>query len=184
MKYLKIVETMFKKISIGIDPGSSSGGITIIYETNLGTIYFESFQLANLTELDIVNKLEAAKLKSITGNISCVLEEVHAFPIKKKSFNQSGEEVEGMAQGIVSTFKFGQNYGFLRGILTALRISFDDVSPQKWIKSYGMKKDKEESKIEWKRRLRQKAEQIYPNHKIVNNTADSVLIAQYCKDNY
>ena len=46
-----------------------------------------------------------------------------------------------------------------------------------------MKKDKDESKGEWKRRLREKAEMLYPKLKITANTADALLIAHVCKIN-
>ena len=75
-----------------------------------------------------------------------VVEAVHAFP----------------GQGVSSTFKFGKNYGELRMALIAAEIPFNEVTPRSWQKFYGMKKDKEESKPQWKVRLRQRAEQLYP----------------------
>ena len=150
-----------KKILIGIDPGSSSGGLFIIIipdDKDLRTFY-AGYEFKKMTEKDIFERIY-----NVTGeNTTALIERVHSMP----------------KQGVSSAFKFGENYGFLRGILTALKISYREVTPQTWIKYYGMKKEKEESKTDWKRRLRQKAEKLFPDVKITANTADALLIANY-----
>jgi hypothetical protein len=52
------------------------------------------------------------------------------------------------------------------------------------MKFYGMKKSKTESKTDWKRRLKEKAQQLYPDTKVTADMADAMLIARYCKFNY
>lgn len=59
----------------------------------------------------------------------CVLEQVHAF---------SG-------QGVTSTFNFGKNYGWIRGVLDGADVQIIDVSPQKWKGYFGLSKDKGQS---------------------------------------
>ena len=59
----------------------------------------------------------------------CVLEQVHAF---------SG-------QGVTSTFNFGKNYGWIRGVLDGASIKIVDVSPQKWKNYFNLSRNKEES---------------------------------------
>lgn len=45
------------------------------------------------------------------------------------------EQVSSMpGQGVASTFKFGRTYGALEGVLTALKIPYALVTPQKWKK--------------------------------------------------
>jgi len=48
------------------------------------------------------------------------------------------------------------------------------------MKFYGMKKTKTESKTDWKRRLKERAQQLYPDMKITNDMADAILISHYC----
>jgi crossover junction endodeoxyribonuclease RuvC len=78
-------------------------------------------------------------------------------------------------QGVSSTFKFGVNYGFLRGMLTAHKIPFEEVTPQKWQKAMGClsKGNKNVTKA--------KAQQLFPNLKITHKVADALLIAEYCR---
>ena len=85
------------------------------------------------------------------------LEKVHAMP----------------KQGVSSTFKFGLNYGFLIGCLTALRIPFEFVTPNTWQKALSCqsKGDKNVTKA--------KAQQLFPHLKIIHTIADALLIAEY-----
>ncbi len=86
------------------------------------------------------------------------------------------ERVHSMPkQGVASSFKFGQSYGFLRGILIGLRIPFEEVTPQSWQKAMGCLThgDKNVSKA--------KAQQLFPGWKISHATADAMLIAEACR---
>lgn len=76
-------------------------------------------------------------------------------------------------QGVVSAFTFGRGYGFLRGIITALRYPLHDVTPQKWQKALGCLSggDKNVTKA--------KAQALFPQLKITHATADALLIAEY-----
>jgi Holliday junction resolvasome RuvABC endonuclease subunit len=147
-------------VSIGIDPGSSSGGISIILEQDQD-IDVMNYSIKNLTEKDIVDILKMFK----SSDVKVVLEKVHSMP----------------GQGVSSSFTFGENFGFIKGIITALGVKYTLITPQSWMKYYGMKKDKDEAKSDWKKRLRQRAEMLYPDVKITADTADSLLIANYCR---
>ena len=149
-------------IYIGIDPGSVSGGMAWVYNSSCECLRFK-----DLTDKELCLKIKS--LKSYPGRSVCVIiESVHVFP----------------GQGVVSSSKLVGNFYMLKGMLMALDIPFKEVSPQKWMSYYNMKKDKSETRTQWKRRLRQKAQEIYPNVSIVNETADAILIAEYCKNNY
>lgn len=78
-------------------------------------------------------------------------------------------------QGVASSFKFGRSYGFLRGILTSLGIPWGEVSPQRWQKHMQCRSggDKNITKA--------KAQQLFPGIKITHAVADSLLIAEYCR---
>lgn len=151
-----------KKIYIGIDPGQS-GGISFIYP--------DGDMIANKmpqTEKDISDLFGIIIDSSLygQGGLFAIIEKVHSMP----------------GQGVASSFKFGRNYGFLRGCLISLGIPFDEVTPQKWMKHFSMKKAKTETKTQWKNRLKGKAQQLYPSLKPTLATADSILISRYCME--
>jgi hypothetical protein len=155
---------MIKSISIGFDPGSSSGGISVIIETNNGTLHVEDSAMDKLTD---------------KGMYSFVKKYVDMAPDKTKAIIENVHSMPG--QGVSSTFKFGRNKGMLEMICIALEIPTKLEAPRTWQKTYGIKKDKEETKTEWKKRLRVIAERIYPKVKFTNPTVDSLLIAEYCR---
>ena len=150
---------------VGIDPGSSSGAICVINDYPDGHNSVFIAPMSKYTDRDILNVLQSASMGTPAGKVKAVIEGVHSFP----------------GQGVASSFKFGQNYGMLLGFLTASDIPFIKVTPRTWQKYYGMKKDKDEGKPQWKVRLRQRAEELYPDVKLNNQTADSLLISNYCK---
>jgi hypothetical protein len=89
-------------------------------------------------------------------------------------------------------FSFGDSVGFIRGILTASGVPFEQKVPRVWQKALGIaprlierdatkKIIKEESKTDFKRRLKEKAEQLFPTVKVTLDVADSLLIAEFNK---
>ena len=146
------------KTYIGIDPGGSSGAIAWITVDFYGITAYGHFEFSKNTLLEWYDKLTA-----ITGNPTCVVESVHSMP----------------GQGVSSSMKFGVNVGHIEMALTAAGIPFEKTTPQKWMKFYGMTKDKNETKTEWKKRLRERLQQLIPNLKVTNNNADAYLIAYY-----
>lgn len=155
---------MIKKISIGVDPGSSGAMCVIIdYETGRTEMHVHRFK--KMTEKEVAECFKPYKGLSGKEGIFCVLERVHSFP----------------GNGASSTFKFGENYGFIQGVLYSYSIPFSLDTPQTWMKTYGMKKNKNESGTQWKNRLKARAQQLFPEWKITNDMSDSMLIAQYCK---
>jgi len=138
-------------IVIGIDPGSVSGGIAIMRQIGPGW----SIEPHNMPEVeeDVFELLDSTR-----GHPRfAFLERVGAMP----------------KQGVSSTFKFGQHYGMLRGLLTALHIPREFPTPQSWQKALGCltKGDKNISKA--------KAAQLWPEIKWTHATADAALIAEY-----
>ena len=133
-------------IVIGIDPGAS--GCIAIMECDGVT-----FQRLDGTEADIAAALAVHRNDSAFAFI----ERVHSMP----------------KQGVASSFKFGQSYGFLRGLLFANGIPFEEVAPQKWQKAMGCmtKGDKRVSKA--------RAQQLFPHLHVVHANADALLIAEY-----
>lgn len=105
-------------IYIGIDPGKD-GAMAIIYPDEKPIICPFA--------VDVYDKaLQAAK---IAGQSVCCLERVGAMP----------------GQGVTSMFKFGENFGFIQGILTSYGIPYELVTPQKWKKEFQITGDKNSS---------------------------------------
>jgi Holliday junction resolvasome RuvABC endonuclease subunit len=146
-----ILRSMSDMGYLGIDTGKN-GGIAIINRGFQGLV--QAFALPD-TERDIADLLSRLKPRIDFA----LIERVHSFP----------------GQGVASSFKFGMNYGFLRGLLIALEIPFGEVQPEKWQKAmecltHG---DKNISKA--------RAQQLFPSIKVTHKTADALLIAKYCQ---
>ena len=149
------------KFFIGIDPGGSSGAIAVLGIEGDEIKANSHVEFSKLTLQEWCDWLSS--FKPPLCNTTCVLEKVHAMP----------------KQGVVSVMTFGKNVGHIEMALTAAKIPFEEVSSQKWMKFYGMKRDKGETKTEWKRRLRERLQQLMPDLKVTNNNADAYLIAYY-----
>lgn len=142
-------------ISMGIDPGGS-GAIVVI-----GNHGVPDFVRNSGTESDL-----ASFVSAWCATDFAIIEKVGAMP----------------KQGVSSTFKFGQSYGFLRGLLIANRIAFEEVTPQKWQKEFGLvRTNKSESGTDKKNRHKAKAQQLFPGVKVTHANADALLIAEYCR---
>ena len=145
-------------IYIGVDPGKN-GGIAKI-NTDTGFVKTVTF-----SEESLISELEGYFMFD-KSPLRCVLEKVNAMP----------------GQGVVSMFNFGQNYGFIQGVLKAYKIPYELVTPQKWKKEFSCTSDKNTS-IEVCKRL-------FPNvnlkatdrcKKDHDGMAEALLLACYAK---
>lgn len=84
-----------------------------------------------------------------------VLEKVHSSP----------------QMGVTSAFTFGAGYGRCRMALTASRIAFDELLPQRWQRLLGGLSGGD------KRLLKARAQALYPTVKLTLATADALLLA-------
>lgn len=73
------------------------------------------------------------------------------------------------------------NYTALLMALAASKIPFEIVKPAAWQKEFGMHKKKKENQNKWKNRLKERAQQLFPNEHITLKTADALLLAEYCR---
>lgn len=106
-------------IYIGIDPGQS-GAMAIIKNGEIELYPFD--------ELKYVNECYLVK-NCYKENAKCCLEHVSAMP----------------GQGVTSMFKFGENFGFIQGVLQSYGIPYELVRPQKWKKEFSITSDKNTS---------------------------------------
>ena len=141
---------------IGIDPGQS-GGIARMVEYSGAGFVVKTWPMPQ-TEKDIADLLADLVTELLWGASDAVyLERVHTMP----------------GQGIASSGKFMMHYGFLRGVLVALGIPFEEVSPLKWQRALGCLSGGD------KNVTKQKAQQLFPHLTITHKTADALLIAEY-----
>jgi Holliday junction resolvasome RuvABC endonuclease subunit len=143
------------RITIGVDPGAN-GAIAWIDERGKSCVEKMPDTLQDLWELirDITNFPRSA--------------------IDGRKYKAYIEQVSSSPQmGVVSAFSFGRGYGNLEMALTAAGIPFERVRPQVWQKAMGCmtKGDKNISKA--------KAQELFPDKKVIHATADALLIALY-----
>ena len=139
---------------VGVDPGKE-GGLALLVDGKM-----ECFSFKNKDEYEIAHQFS---IMSCCG-AKAFLEQVHSAP----------------GQGVASSFSFGKGYGFLRGLLVANKIPFEDVSPQMWQKVMRTPPRGNKTKREHKLLLQQRAKQLYPSTPNIDlTTADALLIAQY-----
>ena len=110
-----------KTLFIGIDPGKSGGIAYIDTETNPPFSGTEPYDDKTLIDL--------CRHFSGTDSVVCCLEKVGAMP----------------GQGVVSMFSFGQSVGYIKGVLEAFRIPYQEISPRKWKSEFGLTSDKAKS---------------------------------------
>lgn len=102
-------------IYIGIDPGKK-GAMAIIKPSGI--------EICAYSEAAYNDALTA--VATLAEGVRCCLEHVGAMP----------------GQGVTSMFSFGDNFGFIRGLLTAHGVPYELVRPQKWKKEYSITADK------------------------------------------
>lgn len=140
---------------IGIDPGKH-GGIAVMGADG------EVLDVVKMPETpqDLLDFLERYKDDSL-----CTLERVGGMP----------------GNGGSAMFNFGKGYGHLQMALLALHIPTEDVTPNKWEKTYQLGSSGKYTKTEWKNRLKAKAQQMFPHlgKKITLATCDALLICEY-----
>lgn len=141
---------------LGIDPGMS-GAIAFYFSD-------APFRVA-VEDMPVAGKMVSAPLLTDMirkyGPAIAIIESVGSRP----------------GQGVASTFKFGTAYGVVQGVIGALQIPVEFVSPQRWKKHFHLSGDKEQA--------RAKAQQLFPTCAASFNLvkhhgrAEAALIARY-----
>ncbi len=157
---------------IGIDPGIS--GAICFFEDGLVRDVIEMPSMAegkkNKRQINgpqIFNEIQE-RIKSIPKkDISVVVEQVSAMP----------------GQGVTSMFNFGQSFGVIKGICSAMQLSIHFVRPAKWKKYFNLIKTEKDAS-------RTKAIEVFPyiskhlSRKKDSNKADAILIASFFNNTY
>ena len=157
---------------IGIDPGIS------------GAMCF--FQNGEITDVIDMPSMADGKKNKRQINSQQVFNEIseRIINIPKKEIIVVIEQVSAMpGQGVTSMFNFGQSFGVLKGICSAMQLSMYFVRPAKWKKYYGLIKTEKDAS-------RTKVIEIFPyisnklSKKKDSNKADAILIANFFNNTY
>ena len=149
------------KVCCGIDPGKDGCLAILGYRDAPILVPFDEAEYA-----DWLRRLTLVARNDVGGRVSCVVEHVGAMP----------------GQGVTSCFSFGQNFGFILGLLTAFCIPYELVRPQKWKKEFSCTSDKNTS-IEVAQRmfpgvdLRRTPRCSKPH----DGVCEAILMAEYCR---
>lgn len=74
------------------------------------------------------------------------------------------------------------SYMALRMALIGAGIRFEAVKPIVWQRAVGVSaRKKTETPTQWKNRLKQRAQELFPTTTVTLATADALLIAEYCR---
>jgi len=154
-------------IIVGIDPGIAgaicffSNG-NVIDVIDMPTMAEGKKNKKQVNGRQIYNEIMLIKNKFMNEKISVIVEQVSAMP----------------GQGVTSMFNFGQSFGVIKGICSAMELPIFYVRPAKWKKHFNLinsEKDASRTKvIEMFPRISNKL-----SRKKDNNKADAILIAQY-----
>ena len=157
---------------IGIDPGIS------------GSICFlDNGKILDVIEMPIMTDGKKNK-KQVNG--SQVYNEI-TKRIKQFEKNQIRVVIEHVSampgQGVTSMFNFGQSFGILKGICTAMQLPMYFVRPTKWKKYFNLLNSEKDAS-------RTRAIEIFPyfssqlSRKKDTNKADAILIASFYHETY
>lgn len=142
-------------IYIGIDPGKD-GAMAVIARDRIGMIPFDIAEYKNALD----------GLMGYGDGFRCCLERVNAMP----------------GQGVTSMFKFGENFGFIQGLLTAYSIPYELVTPKKWKREFQITGDKNSSIAVCKRLFPEvnlrKTDRCRTDH---DGMAEALLMAEYAR---
>ncbi len=157
---------------IGIDPGIS-GAIC----------FFEDGKVIDVIEMPSMAEGKKNK-KQVNGNQLFNEIKLRISQIKSDKIAVVVEHVTAMpGQGVTSMFNFGQSFGLIKGICSAMQLPIHFVRPTKWKKYFNLINTSKDAS-------RSRAIEIFPRiseklkRKKDSNKADAILIASYYYNTY
>ena len=152
---------------IGIDPGIS-GSIC----------FFKNGEIKDVIDMPTMTEGKKNK-KQVNG--SQIFNEIskRSKEIDRKDIKVVIEQVSAMpGQGVTSMFNFGQSFGILKGICSAMQLPMYFIRPLKWKKYFNLINSEKDAS-------RTRAIEIFPyfssnlSRKKDSNKADAILIASF-----
>ena len=157
---------------IGIDPGIS-GSICFLEDgrildiVEMPTMAEGKKNKRQVNGSQIYNEISKRINKIEKQNVRVVIEQVSAMP----------------GQGVTSMFNFGQSFGILKGICSAMLLPMYFVRPAKWKKYFGLiNSEKDASRTRVIEMFPQFSSQL--SKKKDSNKADAILIASFYYETY
>ena len=151
---------------IGIDPGIS-GSIC----------FFKDGRILEVIEMPVMT--EGKKNKKQVNGAQIYNEFLKRINKKEDEIRVVIEQVSAMpGQGVTSMFNFGQSFGILKGICSAMQLPMFFVRPTKWKKYFNLINSQKDAS-------RTRAIEIFPyfstqlSKKKDSNKADAILIASF-----
>ena len=157
---------------IGIDPGIT-GSICFLEDGKI----IDVVEMPNMPEgkknkkqvngAQVFNEISLKIKNKKKEDIKVVIEQVSAMP----------------GQGVTSMFNFGQSFGILKGICSAMQLPMYFVRPAKWKKYFNLINSEKDAS-------RTKAIEIFPyfssqlSKKKDSNKADAILLASFYYETY
>jgi crossover junction endodeoxyribonuclease RuvC len=157
---------------IGIDPGLS-GSICFFEDGKI----LDAIEMPTMTEgkknkrqvngAQVYNEISKRINFSEKKNLRVIIEQVSAMP----------------GQGVTSMFNFGQSFGILKGICSAMQLPMYFVRPAKWKKYFSLINSEKDAS-------RTRAIEMFPyfssqlSKKKDSNKADAILIASFYYETY
>lgn len=149
---------------LGIDPGIG-GGVGLVHDGGLAACWKTPvIKVGGKSHYDVLSMVELLTLHR-SEDLRAVIEDVHAMP----------------RQGVSSSFNFGVGFGLWQGMLAALLIPWEKVTPQRWkgemLAGFTDKTDKGSSRLQ--------ARNLFPDLRreftFVNDDgkAEAVLLAEW-----
>jgi len=157
---------------IGIDPGIS-GSIC----------FFEDGKILDVIEMPTMNEGKKNK-RQVNG--AQIYNEItdRINKLQRQDVRVVVEQVSAMpGQGVTSMFNFGQSFGIIKGICSAMQLPLYFVRPAKWKKYFNLIKSEKDAS-------RTRAIEIFPyfssqlSKKKDSNKADAILIASFYHETY
>ena len=157
---------------IGIDPGIS-GSIC----------FFEDGKILDVIEMPTMNEGKKNK-RQVNG--AQIYNEItdRINKLQRQDVRVVVEQVSAMpGQGVTSMFNFGQSFGILKGICSAMQLPMYFVRPTKWKKYFNLLNSEKDAS-------RTRAIEIFPyfssqlSKKKDSNKADAILIASFYHETY
>ncbi len=157
---------------IGIDPGIS-GSICFLKDgkildvVEMPTMIDGKKNKRQVNGSQIYNEISKRINRAENQDIRVVIEQVSAMP----------------GQGVTSMFNFGQSFGILKGLCSAMQLPMYFVRPAKWKKYFNLINSEKDAS-------RTRAIEIFPyfssqlSKKKDSNKADAILIASFYHETY
>ena len=157
---------------IGIDPGIS-GAIC----------FFKDGKIIDVIDMPSMSEGKKNK-KQVNGNQLFNEIKLRLLEVSQDDVSVVVEHVSAMpGQGVTSMFNFGQSFGVIKGICSAMQLPIHFVRPTKWKKYFNLINTSKDAS-------RSKAIEIFPKfseklkRKKDSNKADAILIASYYYNTY